>query len=53
MHMIKVILRWKTAGAKTENLGAYVELFSTESGLRFHFKETQGLFHKSASEGAF
>ena len=44
---------WKTAGSKTENLGAYVELFSTKGGLRVDYKEPQGLFRKSAGKNVF
>ena len=42
---------WKTVGAETENLGAYVELFSTEGGLRVDFIKTRGRFRKTAEAG--
>ena len=34
-----------------ENIGAYVELFSTEGGLRVDLSKTEGLLSKKAGEG--
>ena len=39
---------WKTIGAETENLGAYVELCSTKGGLWVDLRKLQGLFSKIA-----